>query len=269
MRRMTRLRLTAMAAVVPLALAACGDDDGGGTGDGAGGGDPDIQLVSEGELTVCTDAPYEPFEFEEDGEWTGFDMEILREVGQRMDLELAVTVQPFDGIWLAPAAGTCDIVASAMTITPERQEAAAFSDPYFDADQSLMVRAEDEGEVATLDDLEGQTIGVQTGTTGADYAEENAPDDAEIRSYDEPASLFLALTSGEIDAILQDFPVNAYRATQGDEFAVTERFDTGESYGFAAAENNRALIEAVDSHLEDMREDGTYDEIFEEWFGEA
>ena len=75
-------------------------------------------LISDGELTVCTDAPYEPFEFQdEDGTWTGFDMDIMRILAGNMDVELTVKVVPFDGIWLLPAAGECDVVASAMTIT--------------------------------------------------------------------------------------------------------------------------------------------------------
>jgi ABC-type amino acid transport substrate-binding protein len=265
MRGFPAIRPVALVLVGVLALTACGDGDGGATGDG----DADHRLVSAGQLTVCSDAPYPPFEFEEDGEFTGFDIELLREVAGRMDLEIEVNVVPFDGIWLAPAAGTCDIVASAVTITPERQGAAAFSEPYFDAEQSLMVRSDDEDTFAALDDLAGATIGVQTGTTGEGYAEENAPTDAELRSYDEPAALFLALESGEIDAILQDFPVNAYRITQGGDFVLTERFDTGEAYGFAVAQDNEALIDEVDGHLEDMRDDGTYDDIFTEWFGES
>lgn len=107
----------------------------------------EFSLVTSGTLTICTDAPYEPFEFEdEDGEWTGFDMDLMREIANRLGLEMAVSVQPFEGIWLAPAAGNCDIVASAMTITEERSENALFSDGYFEADQSLLIRAEDAAE---------------------------------------------------------------------------------------------------------------------------
>jgi polar amino acid transport system substrate-binding protein len=258
--KLTAVRVLCGLGAVALLAAGCGDDDDDSAADdGVGGG---------GTLTVCTDAPYEPFEFEgDDGEFTGFDMELLREIASRMDMTMEVTVQPFDGIWLAPAAGTCDIVASAMTITPERQEEALFSDPYFEAEQSLLVQAENEETFATLDDLTGGTIGVQTGTTGADYATENAPEGAEIREFDEPGAMFLALESGDIDAILQDFPVNAYRATQNEDLAVTETYTTGEQYGFAAAQDNEALIEDVNSALAEVREDGTYDEIYEEWFG--
>ena len=273
---MRTIRGSLLVAMV-LLVGACSDDGGssdeaGSPGGDAAGGDaagaeaPEFELISEGTLSVCTDAPYPPFEFEEDGEFTGYDMDILRAVAENLGLELEVSVVPFDGIWLKPAAGDCDLVGSAMTITPERAEQALFSDPYFDADQSLMIRVADEAEYATLEDLDGATIGVQTGTTGEDYAEENAPDGAEIQSLDEPAALFLALESEEIDAILQDFPVNLDRANQNPDLVVTESFATGEQYGFAVSQDNEGLAEAVNQQLEALREDGTFDAIFEEYF---
>jgi polar amino acid transport system substrate-binding protein len=240
------------------------------TGGATTGGEAaaDFETIAGGTLTVCTDAPYEPFEFEdESGEWTGFDMELLRAMTTNWGLELSVTVVPFDGIWLLPAAGECDLVASAMTITEERTENALFSEPYFDADQSLLVRVEDEETFATLADLAGASIAVQTGTTGEAYAQENAPDDAEIVSFDEAAAMFTALEAGDVDAILQDFPVNGFRSTQDDQVVVTERFPTGEQYGFAASLDNTALIDAVNAQLAQMREDGTFDQIFADWFG--
>jgi ABC-type amino acid transport substrate-binding protein len=249
------------ASLLALVLLAAGCGDGGATGEG-------LETVAAGKLTVCTDAPYIPFEFQaEDGTWTGFDMDLMREIATRLGLELEVTVQPFDGIWLAPAAGTCDIVAAAMTITPEREANALFSDPYFDADQSLLVRLADEGAITSLDDLAGRVIGVQTGTTGEIYAQENAPADATLRSYDEPAAMFLALQAGEVDAILQDYPINAERALQEpDVFALTETFPTGEQYGLATSPANTELMEAVNAALGDIRADGTYDEILGTYF---
>lgn len=230
----------------------------------------EVDLVSGGSLTVCTDAPYEPFEFEEGGEWTGFDLELMREIASRMDLELSVSVQPFEGIWLAPAAGTCDIVASAMTITDERSENALFSDPYFDADQSLLVLEENADEITTLEDLDGGTIGVQSGTTGNDYADENAPDGATVREFGEEGPIFLALEAGDVDAVLQDLPVNGWRSVQSDgAMVVIETYETGEEYGFAASPDNEALIDAVNTALEDIVADGTYDSIYADWFGEA
>jgi len=277
--KLRRCLLTALVFAVASLAVACGDDDGDNGDAGAGvettgsattGGAAaaEFETITAGTLTVCTDAPYEPFEFEdESGEFTGFDMELLRAMTTNWGLELSVTVVPFDGIWLLPTAGDCDLVASAMTITPERAENALFSDPYFDADQSLLVRAEDAETFATLADLEGGTIGVQTGTTGEAYATENAPEGAEIVSFDEAAAIFPALESGDVDAILQDFPVNAFRSTQDELFVVTERFPTGEQYGFATSPENTALIDAVNAQLAQARDDGTYDQIFAEWFG--
>lgn len=260
-----------------VAAVACGDDDDSSSTDttAAASGDTeasldDVTLVQAGSLTVCTDAPYPPFEFEdEDGRLTGFDMELLRAVIEPLGLELNPVITPFDGIWLQPEAGTCDLVASAMTITPERQQQALFSDPYFDADQSLLIRFDDRDTFPDLESLDGAVIGVQTGTTGEIYAEENAPAGATLKSFDEPAAMFLALESGDVDALLQDFPVNAYRSTQDNSFVVTEQFPTGEEYGFAAALTNTALIDAINTRLAEMRQSGQYGAVFNQWFGGA
>jgi polar amino acid transport system substrate-binding protein len=268
-RFMKSFRLAAV--IVPLAaisllVGACSSDSGDDQSTAAG----DLTTVSPGKLTVCTDAPYEPFEFEDaDGNWTGFDMDLLREIagGIGDGLELAVTVQPFDGIWLAPAAGTCDIVASAMTITPERSAQALFSDPYYDSAQSLMVLTSRAGELTSLDTLTNARIGVQTGTTGATYAEENKPAGATVVEFDEPAAMFLALDSGGVDALLQDLPVNVDRANQrpGD-YELVSSFSTGESYGFAVAKNNTVLIEAVNGQLAELRSSGGYQTIYDRYF---
>jgi polar amino acid transport system substrate-binding protein len=251
---------------VGLLLAACGDDD---SSDETDSGS-DTEEEARGTLTVCSDTPYEPFEFEgEDGEQTGFDIELLREVADRLNKDVEVTDQDFEGIWLAPQAGTCDIVASAMTITPERAELALFSDPYFDAEQSLLVTADNEETYATLEDLGGQTIGVQAETTGEAYANDNKPDDATTKSFPDSSAMFLALESGDVAALLQDLPVNGYRATQDENFVVTETFPTDEQYGFAADKENTELIDDVNEQLTAMRDDGTYDDIFADWFGEA
>jgi hypothetical protein len=108
-----------------------------------------------------------------------------------------------------------------------------------------------------------------TGTTGAAYAYDNAPEDARIREFDEEAAIILSLGAGEVDAVLQDFPANAHRAQENpDQFTVTETFPTGEQYGFAVEQGNTALLDAINEQLAAMRDDGTYDEIFELYFGE-
>jgi polar amino acid transport system substrate-binding protein len=247
--------------VIALVVASCGGDD--------TAGDGELPTITEGALTVCTDAPYEPFEMQnEDGSWTGFDMDLMSAIAGNLGLTLEVTIQPFDGIWLAPAAGTCDLVASAMTITEERAEQALFSDGYFDADQSLLVREADAASYPDLESLDGQTIAVQTGTTGEIYARDNTPEGATLKSFDEPAAMFLALESRDVEAILQDLPVNAERAIdQPDAFELTATFPTGEQYGFATSQDQTTLMDAVDAELQALRDDGSYQDIYEAYFG--
>lgn len=268
-----RLLLAALA-VALLALAGCGnsgDDssaDGGGTD--TGDGETSIETpptITAGTLAVCSDVPYEPFEFEGDGPsgYTGFDIDVLDSIASEAGLELSVSDVDFDGILGNLEADTCDVVASAVTITEERAEQVDFTDPYFDAEQSLLVKS-DSG-AASLDDLAGSTIGVQSGTTGEAYANDNTPDGAEVRAYEGADSLFAALESGDVDAILQDFPVNAYRATQDDSVEVVESYPTDEQYGFAVKKGNTELLDALNEGLGLIRESGQYDTIYESYFG--
>jgi len=277
MRRITKFAIPVVA--FGLILGACGSNSSPSTDTAtidtaAGALDPDfissLGLVKEGALTVCTDAPYEPFEFQDEvtKEWTGFDMDLMRVIATSIgDLSLEVTVQPFDGIWLAPKAKICDVVASAMTITPERSANTLFSDPYFDADQSLLVRAEDKATLVDLASLAGKTIAVQTGTTGETYAKENAKDST-LKSFDEPAAMFLALEGNQVDAILQDLPVNGARLVkEPTKFSLTATFATGEQYGFAVAQDNEALVTAINAGLTAAKGSGEYDTIFAKYFG--
>lgn len=257
-------RAVAALAALALAVTACGTDN----------GDPDagdLALISEGTLTVCTDAPYPPFEFEDPDApsgYAGFDIDIMQEVADRLDLTLEVVNTGFDPIesGVAMAADECDIAAAAMTITEARAENVNFTDGYFEADQSLLAKL-DEG-IGSLEDLAGGRLGVQSATTGEDYAEENAPEDATIVAFENPADTFTALEAGDVDAVLQDLPVNQRRADTDDTVDVVEEFLTGETYGFAARrEGKEALVEAVNEILADMREDGTYVEILDRYFG--
>ena len=119
--------------------------------------------------------------------------------------------------------------------------------------------------IESLADLEGKTIGVQTGTTGETYANENKPEGAEVKSFSDTDGLFGALESGDIDAILQDLPVNAGRVSEDDSVAVVETYKTDEQYGFAVEKGSDALAD-WDQALQDVRDDGTYDLIYDKYF---
>jgi polar amino acid transport system substrate-binding protein len=264
--------LVATFAAGAMLLTGCGGDDeptteqtGGDTGTPAA----DLGLIQEGTLTVCSDIPYPPFEVEDPDKpsgYGGFDMDMMQAIADGLGLELAVQDVGFDPLASGTvlAAGQCDVGASAMTITEERQAALDFSDPYYDSLQSLLVPPD--SDITGIGDLSGKMVGVQTGTTGQIYVNENAPDGTEIVDFPSDAELWPALQAGNIDAILQDLPVNIEHAkTEG--YEVVEEYPTDEQYGFAFAKGEKtALLEAVNEQLQTMRDDGTYQEIYDSYF---
>ena len=264
----SNIRTLALASVLALTLAACG---GGDAEDDAAAAD--LDLVTADTLTVCSEVPYEPFEFEDPDApsgYSGFDIDLMQEIADRNDLTLAVVNTGFEGLTSGAemAAGTCDVAASAITITEERAANVDFTEPYYSAIQSLLVPVG--SDIGSIDDLvEGVTVGVQSGTTGADYAEANVPG-AEIRSYEGGGDLFTALEAGQVDAILQDEPVNANRADQDDSVEVIETYETGEDYGFALVQGRTdSLLALLNDTLDEMRDDGFYQELFDSYFGEV
>jgi polar amino acid transport system substrate-binding protein len=257
-----------LAGALLFGAAACGSDSDSdsGTTEPSAGSSEDAAVWK-----VCSDMPYEPFEMEGEGPrglaYTGFDIELLDAIAEDQNATLDITDSDFDTIFASVNAGNCDVVASAVTITPEREENSLFSDPYFSADQSLLVPTD--SDVKSLDDLAGETIGVQTGTTGESYANENKPDGATVKAFPDAAALFAALNANDIAAILQDLPVNSDRATKDDAVTVVETFTTGEEYGFVVAKDNTDLQGLLNDGLATVQEDGTYDELYEQYFPNA
>lgn len=249
----------ALVALVPLGLAACSST----AGDGSSA-DGEVQLLQEGTLTVCTNPPYEPFEYEVDGEVVGLDIDIVREVADDLGVELATIVTPFEGIQSGQdlESGSCDIVASGITITEEREEKMDFSDPYFDADQGLLVPAGSGHD--SVEALDGLKVGVQAATTGEAFAAEEG---LATVQFEDLGLQVEALRSGQIDAAINDIAVLGPFADDSLEIGTT--FTTGEQYGLGVKTGNTALLDAVNATLERIRTDGTYAEIYETHIGTA
>lgn len=258
-----------LAIVATLALAACGDDDdddGGGAATTGTDQAQQLDTIREGTLTVGSDIPYEPFEFGRAPEYEGFDIEVVNAIAERLGLETSFQKTPFDTIFRDLAQGRFDMVASAVTITEERQQTVDFSDPYFEANQSLIVQ--EDSDIRSVDDLEGETIGAQLGTTGADYAQDEIEGTESVRTYDLVDDAFQALQAGQISAAVVDNGVALHAAQEQEGLKVVQEIPTDEQYGFAFAKESDALLEAVNQALGEVKEDGTYAEIFQKWFNE-
>ena len=254
---MHRYKIVAVFMALGLVAAACGGDADTG----------EFGLVSADTLTICTDVPFPPMEFEDpsaEGGFSGFDIELMRAIGEDLGLGLAVATPGWDAITsgLAMEAGDCDVSAASITITAEREEGIDFSDPYFTAEQSLFVLADNGGSSAG--DI--GRIGVQSGTTGEIYAQENLGN--ETVSFEAIADMYLALQAGDVDGVITDLVGNqGYADDNAGVGQVIETYSTDEEYGLAVQEEgSEALLEAINATLAEFRSDGTYDAIFAEWF---
>lgn len=227
-----------------------------------------VTTIQEGKLLMGSDTTYPPFESIDDkGEAVGFDVDIAKEIAERLGLELEVVSVKWEGIIPGLKTGDYDMVMSAMTITEERKMEIDFSDPYIDSDQSIAVRKGDTS-IKSEADLAGKVVGVQVDTTGQFTAEE-IPGIKEIRKYDTILMAFEDLELGRIDAIVNDFPVNAYISKTRGKTEVVATIKTDEKYGIGVKKGNTQLLEAINKVLAEMKKDGTYDAIYEKWFGKV
>jgi polar amino acid transport system substrate-binding protein len=259
---MTTRALTTGALVAALSLfaAGCAKDDTSTTTESG------IELVKDGTLTICTHLPYEPFEFTEGGEVVGFDPDVLKIAADNEGLETEVLDVAWETITTGEAlnTGQCDVGAGAMTINDERTAVMDFTDPYFTATQALMTKTG--SGITSLEDLAGKKIAVQDGTTGSDYVRENAPKDAEIRTYEDSSLMQQAVLTGKVDAGVNDNGLLNYFVSQNPEVEVVTEFQTGEEYGFSVKKDgNDELLAAIN----DAIASDDYDAVYEKWFGTA
>lgn len=258
---MSKSRLTALLAVLLLALAAlvaagCGGGDSStseGTSAG-GGGEP---------LTVGSDIPYPPFEQGKPGSYTGFDIELMEAIGEKIGRSPEFQDTSFETIFRDVGQGKFEAVISAATITPEREKEVSFSDPYYLSEQAILVK--EGSEIGGLAELEGKTVGAQQGTTGLELGKEKA-NASELRPYPEGPDAINALKAGTVEAVIIDAPVaqNAVEEEGGVEIA--EKVPTEEEYGIAVAKGGTELLEEINQGLEEVISDGSYQTIFEKWF---
>jgi polar amino acid transport system substrate-binding protein len=255
----SKTRLTAFAAVllvgvVAVVAAGCGSSSDNSGSTSASGGEA---------LTVGSDIPYPPFEQGKPGNYTGFDIELMEAIAGKIGRTAEFQDTSFETIFRDVGQGKFEAVISAATITPEREKAVAFSDPYYLSEQAILVK--EGSEIEGLADLEGKIVGAQQGTTGLELGKEKA-NASELRPYPEGPDAVNALKSGTVEAVIIDAPVaqNAVEKSGGVEIA--EKVPTEEKYGIAVALDNTELLEEINQGLSEVIEDGTYTTIYEKWF---
>lgn len=259
--------MTALVVMSALVLAACGGDDDDSSSDSsstATSSSFSSELNTDGVLLVGTDTPYPPFEFGKAPDYDGFDIDLVNAIAEKLGVETKYQDTSFDTIFTDVAQGKFDMVASAATITPERQETVNFSDPYYSAQQALIVP--DGSDIATVEDLADATVGAQNGTTGKAYAEDET-DASTVQGYPNGPAAIEAVVNGQVDATIIDQPVAVDAIDKGQTgFEIAAEIPTGELYGFALAKNTPELLSAVNGALAEMKEDGSLNDLYQEWF---
>lgn len=251
-----------------LALTGCGNSDA--PADAAGSADASgsdtMQLVTDGTLTIGTSAEYEPFEYMEDGEYKGFDLELAQAIADDLGLELKIENVDFDTIVPGVASGTkCDMGIAAITATPEREKEVGFTDSYYMDDQAIVTMA-DNTEItgdnyADALNAEGVKIAVQSGSTAEAFAKENFPN-AELVPFKNATDCFAAVQSSQANALVTNRSVAAQLvATSFSNEQVIKQISTGEEYAIAVNKDNTALLDALNDSIAKLTEDGTVDEL--------
>ncbi|MCR6570858.1 basic amino acid ABC transporter substrate-binding protein [Campylobacter insulaenigrae] len=236
-----------------LVLGACSDDK-----------NQANNMASEKVYKVGIAANYPPFDFVKDTQITGFDVDLLEEIAKRENFKLEWVNMSFDGLIPALKSGKIDMIASAMSSTPQRLSSMDFSNTYFNT-KNLYLKLKTDSSLSNKESLEGKKIGVQLGTI-----QENAAKmipNSQVVASEEMLAAILALKAGKVDAVLTDKDIGKGYLKTNDELEAFLEEDDGSS-GFCIAFDkgqNAELIQKINTALEKIKSDGTYQKIVEKY----
>jgi len=256
MRKFTKVILLVLA--VMLVAAACSSSDSAGDLDGR-------------TVRVAVENAYPPYNFIPEGadEGEGWDYDAWNEICSRLNCTAEFVEAGWPAVIVEPGQGEYDTAADGISITPEREEVVAFSDPYMVIEQKLMVRI-DESRFGNLDQFveSDYRLGTQVGTTNYELAESLLGGIDRIDAYDVFALAVQALIAGDVDAvIIDDTAGQGYKGANQGEVRLLPDALQSDPLGFIFPLDSD-IIEPVNAVLAEMQEDGTLDELANKWFVE-
>ena len=238
---------------------AAAEDTEGAEADAAAG---EVTTVTEGVLTMGTNAAFPPYEYYEGDEIVGIDAEIAQALAEKLGLTLEIVDMDFNSIVTAVQSGKIDVGIAGMTVDPDRQKNVDFTDSYATGVQVIIVP--EDSEIASADDLEGKLIGVQEGTTGHQYCMDDYGDESVI-PYTNGATAVQALLDGKVDCVVIDEQpaLSFVEANEGLKILETEY--VVEDYAIAVSKDNPALRDAINTALNELIDDGTVQGILDKY----
>ncbi|MGP9781285.1 glutamine ABC transporter permease [Arthrobacter sp. MYb211] len=224
----------------------------------------------EGQTYVIgTDTTFAPFEFRQDGELTGIDMDLINTIAEEQGFNVEIRSLGFSAALQALSSNQVDGVIAGMSITDERKEIYDFSEPYFESGVQMAVDRDDE-TTKGYEDLEGETVVAKTGSEGETYAKSIADEYGfTVKSLDQSATMYESVKSGSAVAVIDDYPVLAYGIAQNNGLKTVTDKVPGGSYGFAVNKGeNTALLAAFNDGLAELKASGEYDKILNEYLAD-
>jgi len=229
-------------------------------------------VEEENKIIIGTSADFPPFEYiSEEGTFVGFDIDMVTMILEEAGYTVEVKDIAFDSLILSLENGKIDVIAAAMTITEEREEQIDFSDPYYEADQSVLSKIGNNLNLSTNQDLQNYTVAAQTGTTGAAWIEDTLVENGtmaenDFKRYETYTLAVLDLVNGNIDAIVLDKPVaESHVKNQNVEIIFT--IITEESYGLGVKQGNTELLDKINSGLATLMDSDDWDTLILKYFG--
>ena len=264
-------RLIAVTALVvaAAALTACSGSTAPAESSSSSEGGDGFGLVKDGTLTVATEGTYRPFSFHDEdgaGDLTGFDVEIIQAVADKLDLEVEFQETQWDAIFAGLDAGRFDVIANQVSINDEREEKYLFSSPYT-VSPGVIVVAEDDDSISSFDDLAGKTTAQSLTSNWYELATESGANVEAVEGWAQAVEL---LRQGRVDATVNDkLTFLDYETTNSPSgLKIAAETDEAGEQAFVFTKDKTDLVEAIDGALEELRADGTLAEISDKYFGE-
>lgn len=222
-------------------------------------------------LTVGTNAEYAPFDYlDENGNITGFDIDLIEAIAKSQDIEIVWRDLPFDSLIGSMEAGDLDVIAAAIGPTSERKKSVDFSDIYYTGSQSIICKKGN--DIKTFKDLAGLKVAVLEGSiadliASGENQDYGIVEDAQVVRFKNASSAVMELLNGGVDATLIDsiMAENFCRQTEGLMQTVVK--GTENDSVFCVQKGNSEMLKIINAGLAEIRENGTYDEIYEKYFG--
>lgn len=211
---------------------------------------------AKGKLYVGTNAEFPPFEYLDKGEVVGFDIDLVKAIGKKLDMEIVIKDMAFDGLIPALETNKIDIVIAGMTASDERKMAVNFSNPYYTANQVIILN-DNNNDIKTFDDLNGKLVGVMLGFTGDVVVSEMK--DVKSKKYNASYAAIMELQNNKIDAVVLDSETALNYVKNNKGLKLAETSGEPEEYAIAISKKNSELLNKINTALDELKKDGTYE----------